>query len=543
MGVAADERLLPASLQSAADIVVRIPPPDGAVLRRAITRFARRSPGELDAGIAAGLDLSEIVAAFRPGTGAQAVARRLEAARRSHAGPTVRVPELATAIEYGVARTFGLNLAKDLENFRRNLVGWRDIDRGICLYSIPGCGKSWFPAVLSAGCGGIPLVSTSVGAWFANGPGFLDSVIKEMRKSHQLAVARAAPISIWHIDEVDALPDRAKLSSRALEWWNVLVSDALNLIDSALAAKDSKIIVIGSTNAIERVDPALLRPGRLEKVVEIEPPDAAGAVNVARFHLDGELAGEDLTGVGALLEGSTPAEIMYIVRTARRAARHAGRALAVGDLMDAAMPTEAHPPARLFRMSIHEAAHVVAALALSAGTVERVFLRTSGGAGGRTEVHYPDGDLPTRETIEDRVVVALAARAAERLFTGSVSTGGGGAADSDLGFATMHVASLHASFGLAGAPIYLGAETDLLNAVAFDPDLRERVGRDLRRLEARAFRLVEANRAAILAVAARLAEKRHLERAEIEAIVRAHPGPASGRRVRRARSAGPKTNP
>lgn len=542
MGVAHDERLLPASLQSAADVVVRIPPPDGAVLRRAIVRFARRSPGELDPGIAAGLDLSEIVAAFRPGTGAKAIARRLDDARRSHAGSMVRVPELASAIEYGEARLWGLDLARDLEDFRHDRIPWRDVDRGICLHSPPGCGKSWFPAVLSQGCGGIPLVSTSVGAWFANGPGFLDSVLKEMRKSHQLAVARASPISIWHLDEVDALPDRAKLSSRNLEWWNVLVSDALNLIDSALAAKDSKILVIGTTNAIERVDPALLRPGRLEKVVAIEPPDAAGAVNVAKFHLDGELAGEDLTRVGAVLEGSTPAEIMHVVRGARRIARRAGRALAVGDLIDAAMPAETHPPARLLRMAVHEAAHVVAAVALSVGTVQRAFLRTAGSAGGRTVVAYSDDDLSTRATIEDRVVVALAARAAERLFIGSVSTGGGGDADSDIGFATARIASLHASFGLAGAPVFLASEPELLQAVAFDPDLRGRVGRDLRRLEARASRLVETNREAILAVAARLAAKRHLERTEIEAIVRAYPGPAVARRVRRGRSADPKSN-
>jgi ATP-dependent Zn protease len=184
------------------------------------------------------------------------------------------------------------------------------------------------------------------------------------------------------------------------------------------------------------------------------------------------------------------------------------------------MPPETHPPARLLRMAVHEAAHVVAALALSVGTVERAFLRTAGSAGGRTVVAYFDDDLTTRETIEDRVVVALAARAAERLFIGSVSTGGGGDVDSDIGFATARIASLHASFGLAGAPVFLAAEPDSLNAVAFDPDLRDRVGRDLRRLEGRAARVVEANRAAILAVAARLAGKRHLGRTEIDAIVR-----------------------
>src|SRR5579883_379425 len=358
-----------------------------------------------------------------------------------------------------------------------------------------------------------------------------------MRKSYAEAVARAAPVSIWHLDEIDALPDRAKLSTHALEWWNVLVSDALNLVDSAMSRKDSDslVVVVGTTNAIDRVDPALLRPGRLERAVEIEPPALDGVVNILRFHLDGELAGEDLAGVGALLQGSTPAEIMQAVRTARRAARHAGRPLLVGDLAAAALPPEAHPPLRLFRMAVHEAAHAVVALALSAGAVDHVFLKAEGHRRGTTRMRYRDDDLATRQAIEDRVVVALAARAAERLFTGSVSTGGGGAADSDIGVATLEVAALHASYGLRGAPIYLGAGEELQGAVAYDPALREAVGRDLRRLERRAGRLVAANRAAILAVARRLAERRHLTGAEIESIVRGRP------RARRRGSS--KTNP
>ncbi|GAA0027243.1 MULTISPECIES: AAA family ATPase [Bradyrhizobium] len=530
MGVAYDEKLLPASLQSAADIVIHIASPDGTVVRRAITRFVRRSPGELDPQIAAGLDLPEIVAAFRPDQGAKDVVRRLEAARRSHTGSSERVPVLATAVEYGEAQRWGLDLARDIADFRNGKIAWRDVDRGICLHSPPGFGKSWFARVLAQGCG-VPLVSTSAGSWFANGPGFLDSVVKECRKSHALAVAMAAPVSIWHIDEVDAaVPERANMSDRAQEWWNVLVSDILNIVDSALAARDAKLVVIGSCNNINRVDSALLRPGRLEKVVALDPPDAAGITNILAFHLQGELAGEDLAEVGAVMEGSTPAEVMHMVRTARRAARYAGRGLAIADLVYAAMPHETHPPARLFRMAIHESAHAVILLALAAGTVRHVSLASTGDAGGRTSVLYADDDLATRKAIEDRATVGLAARAAERLFTGSVSTGAGGAADSDLGAVTIMVASLHASFGMRGAPIYLGAGEELLRAVALDAGLREAVTHDLCRLERRADRLVAANRDAILAVAARLAEKRRLDGAEVEALVR---GRLRGRRRRR----------
>jgi ATP-dependent Zn protease len=318
------------------------------------------------------------------------------------------------------------------------------------------------------------------------------------------------------------------MSERAREWWNVVVSDALTLLDSALAGR-ANVVVIGSTNAIDRVDPALLRPGRLEKIVEIARPDAAGATNILRFHLDGELSDADLSSVGALLDGSTGAEIMYAVRTARRSARHAGRPLAADDLARAILPLEDIPPERLFRMAVHEAAHAVVALALPVGTLKHVTLRTRGTSGGQTAIDFSDLALATRTMIEDRVVVGLAARAAERLLTGAESTGAGGSRDSDLGSATLLVASLHASFGMGEDLVYLGADAELLHEIGLNRELRDRVGRHLRDLEERAARLVEANREAVLAVAQRLAEKRFLGGAEVADIVRSDRNRGTGK--------------
>lgn len=108
MGIGVDAALLPSALTKAADIAIRIDPPGAAVLRKAIARFASRSPGDLPAGIAAGLDLHAVVAAFRPGTGAPAIVRRLEASSAAGRGATERVPDLETAVEFGEAWTWGL---------------------------------------------------------------------------------------------------------------------------------------------------------------------------------------------------------------------------------------------------------------------------------------------------------------------------------------------------------------------------------------------------------------------------------------------------
>jgi cell division protease FtsH len=96
----------------------------------------------------------------------------------------------------------------------------------------------------------------------------------------------------------------------------------------------------------------------------------------------------------------------------------------------------------------------------------------------------------------------------------------GGLLDSDLGISTVQVASLFASYGMMGGdPSFLGAGPSLLSLMEADPRLREQVGRHMRLLERRAAHLIDANLDAVLAVATRLAEKRHLTGAEVEAIV------------------------
>ncbi|MCA1436786.1 hypothetical protein I6F33_27965 [Bradyrhizobium sp. BRP20] len=95
VGIAADLSLLPRSLIGAADMTIRIPPPNGAVLKAAITRFARRSPADFDDSIATGLDLDDVVAAFRPGAGPQRIVQRLAAAAaalRLHANLNKETP-------------------------------------------------------------------------------------------------------------------------------------------------------------------------------------------------------------------------------------------------------------------------------------------------------------------------------------------------------------------------------------------------------------------------------------------------------------------
>jgi hypothetical protein len=80
VGISADVSLLPRTLVGAADLAIRLTHPDGSVVKTAITRFAKRAPAEVEDFIAGELDLDDILAAFRPGSGPQRIAQRLAAA-------------------------------------------------------------------------------------------------------------------------------------------------------------------------------------------------------------------------------------------------------------------------------------------------------------------------------------------------------------------------------------------------------------------------------------------------------------------------------
>jgi cell division protease FtsH len=524
VGVAAHFDALPSTLTAAADVVIRIGPPDGATVGRAIQMFTGlKPPTDIDENLASVLEFHDLIAAFRKNSSPSDIVDRLRKADASlrGAGSSERLPALETAVEYGAARTWGLSLVRDIADFKAGRIGWQEVDRGAVLFSEPGLGKSLYARILAKACG-VPLVAFSIADLFAQGPGYLDSVIKNSRAMFEKAAALASPCCILFLDEIDALPNRATMSSRGAEWWTSVVTDFLLSLDSAVAGKRAGIVVIGATNNIAGVDAAILRPGRLERSIELVRPDHAGLVNVLRHHLDGALSGADLDEVGHLMAGSTPAEIMMAVRGGRRIARYAGRELELDDLIESIAPVQEIEPKALLRISIHEAAHAVSLLAVPFGTLQRCIIGGETGSAGRTFFEGETNDLPTRDSIERRAVVTLAGRAAEKLLLGgSIALGSGGDDSSDLAQVTQFSVSLHASTGLAGTLIYLVSRQDALNAVRSDLKLRARVERHMRALHRRADAVVRQNRDAIVAVAEQLRVRRRLTGDEIRKIFEA----------------------
>nr|WP_256468117.1 AAA family ATPase [Bradyrhizobium sp. 137] len=227
------------------------------------------------------------------------------------------------------------------------------------------------------------------------------------------------------------------LDSRNKDYWLPIVADLLTRFDDGTSSARRGVILIGATNNPESVDPALLRPGRFERIIKIERADAAGTLSMLKFHVAGAVPDDELDDIATAMERSTGAEVMAFVREARRIARHAGRELLAADLRAALLSSERPPPEMDWRICAHEAGHVLLALVLECGVLRHCIVGARSGAENRTLVEYASSpDLATRQTVEDRTTMLLGGRAAERVLFGCNSAGGSGDESSDAAMST-----------------------------------------------------------------------------------------------------------
>ncbi|HEY8162847.1 MAG TPA: AAA family ATPase [Methylocystis sp.] len=516
----APAQFLPATLMSAADAHVAVQPPDSRILRAVLRRHACGRIPDVPDGIAAALSFTEIAAAFRAGASARDVVANLVrmADRKTQAGGAGDAPPLSALHYEGDALAFAEAVAADVSIWRDdpNALPWASVTSRALLTGRPGVGKTLLARALASTLGA-PLTAVSCGELFTRSDGHLSAVLQGLQRS--IDAARAGPLpSVVLLDEFEALcPSRASMDSRNREYFTVVTSRLLTLLDGAASgaggADDLRgVVILAATNYPDRVDEAAFR--RLHRVVEIRPPSCEGLGRVLRFHLGNVLPGADLTGVARLAPaGATPAQAARWVRDALRAARTAGRDLAVADLAAVVAPPEDRDPDDRRTAAVHEAGHAIAYLA-AGRAVAAVSIVAHGGSGGHTRAEGRLPTLPRRADLDDVVVPLLAGRAAEDVLLGAPSTG----AEGDLATATGILADAHARQGLGDRLTNCG---DPSAALAYDRDLRAAVEADLRRLYARALALVRRRRAAVERVAEALLERRFLAGDQVAALAAA----------------------
>lgn len=521
-GVAvAPERQLPSALITAADVRIAIGAPDNTVIARVIATATGERAMAMPPRVATGLDYFDIVSAIRTGSTAADCIRRLEAAAASQSvvDPTLAdVPRLEDMHGFGAAGEWGLRLVRDIEEWKRGAIPFEAIDRNVLLASEPGLGKSTYVRAL-AKSSGLPLLVTSVASWFSSTDGYLNSVIKEADRV--FSAANACAPAIVFLDEIDALPSRSQVGDRNRDFWVPLITNLLTTLDGATSGAASRLIVIAATNYSDRVDPALVRPGRLNRVIHIHPPGPEDLAAILRQHLGPDLPGEDLLPIVELAGEATGAMAMGWAKDARAAARAAGRRMVVDDLVGVIAPPDRSPSEERRRLAVHEAGHAVLSHRVAPGSVRAVSIVGQGDAAGHTATRRRLGKAPTRAEIELDVTCTMGGRAAEVEILGEASVGCGGSLDSDLGLATVQIGSMLTSYGMGPNLIFAGEPAEVLDMMRYDHELRATVSRMLASLHERAILAVRQNRRAIEAVADELVRRRHLGGDAFAAIVAA----------------------
>lgn len=502
-----DDRSLPPEIRKIRTAALVLPDVDARLLQR-LGRVTSGEPCSLSISDleAESLTLDEIVAAFVFGLPAAECVRRVSAFLAEKA-PIESKSKLSLADLHGLgaAKIWGEQLADDLAAYREGRLPWSAVDRGLLLGGPPGVGKTTYARALATTCG-VALISTSVARWYA--APHLGETLTQIRADFAKA-AQSKP-AILFIDEIDGVGDRTTMDPRHRDYFTQIVNALLECLDGADGREG--VVVVGACNSPQQVDLALRRPGRLDREIHIPRPDAAALEQIYRFHLGSDLPDVDLQPLAAVSVGATGADVELWVRTARRLARRAGRAVWLEDLVAQVRGPVSHlPEPVLRRVCIHEAGHAVAALVLGLSEHVTVTIGARGAGLGATFFERSAIQLDTREAALDLARYTLAGRAAEDVVLGSISSGSGGASSSDLAQATTIVASLECSFGL-------GAEGDLTwfgdpqTAAGFlrHPRIARVVQRTLRELYAQVRELIEDRRAGVQRIADALQVRFHL---------------------------------
>jgi transitional endoplasmic reticulum ATPase len=181
--------------------------------------------------------------------------------------------------------------------------------RGVLLYGPPGGGKTFLLRALAG--------SGALNVFAVKGAELLDKYVGESERAVRELFRKAADAapSLIFLDEVDALaPRRGGSTDSGVA--DRVVAALLTELDGATPLRD--VVVVGATNRPELVDPALLRPGRLERLVFVPPPDAEARADILRAAGRNTPLAEDvdLDALAAELEGYSAADCAAILREA-----------------------------------------------------------------------------------------------------------------------------------------------------------------------------------------------------------------------------------
>lgn len=367
---------------------------------------------------------------------------------------------------------------------------------GMLFEGPPGTGKTLMAKAI-AGASGVPFL-------FATGSGFSNMFLGIGNLKVRRLFKKARVMSdkyggaVIFIDEIDAVGSRGGVSDRSapdrandrIIMGGMGMGGGMGVINELLVQLDGftvprglwrhvkrllfrsrpkvpfyNILIIGATNRASALDPALVRPGRFDRVVHVGLPDAEGREDILRYYL-GKVRHEpiDFPKLSRMTVGYSPASLKNIVNEALLFALQDGRdALTWGDLWQAKITEEIglkqpvkYSDREKVMVALHEAAHAVASYSLERGEMQIQVItiqKRESALGLVSTQQVEEMFLRTQKQLLARMQVSLAGLVGEEIWFGQSTSG----PSSDLVNATRNAATYVGVYGMGKSLVSLAA--------------------------------------------------------------------------------------
>ena len=425
---------------------------------------------------------------------------------------------------------------EDIVDFLKNPKKYIDlgakIPKGVLLVGPPGTGKTLLARAV-AGEAGVPFFTISGSDFMELFVGVGASRVRDLFEN-----AKKAKPCIIFIDEIDAV---GRQRGAGMGGGNDEREQTLNqlLVQMDGFEDNEGIIVMAATNRVDILDPALLRPGRFDRRVNINIPDIKGREEILKVHARNKPfdSNVDFKTIARITSGFTGAEIENLLNEAAiLVAKENRKVITETDIQKSIMKVTLGPQKKSrvidekdkYSTAVHESGHaLINRLAKEKTPVQEVSIIPRGGAGGYTLSADDDVQYYYREKLLSRIQMLLGGITAEKLFVGDISTG----ASNDLKRATDIAKRMVSEWGMSSeiGMVYCGGDNEVFlgrsyqermpysenQAAKIDTEVKKIIDMCAKETE----RILKENKSKLLTMADVLIEKETIYAEEVDMII------------------------